>query len=154
MMSAESLEERSLEVLAPPEEVDEELLFLYFENKRRSGGGPLESVQRKDGCTLLVFEEAQAATRVLSKGAHSLHNVKLQVRRPPLKDPCRLLLRGINPNTSMEMVELYVENVMDLNVGEYTLFPSLGGDVLLIQLSQPISTGLWFTFRNVAAPPH
>lgn len=58
-MSAESLEERSLEVLAPPEEVDEELLYLYFENKRRSGGGPLESVQRKDGRTLLVFEEAQ-----------------------------------------------------------------------------------------------
>uniref|UniRef100_A0A8C7Z7S6 Uncharacterized protein n=1 Tax=Oryzias sinensis TaxID=183150 RepID=A0A8C7Z7S6_9TELE len=188
-MSAESLEERSLEVLAPPEEVDEELLYLYFENKRRSGGGPLESVQRKDGCTLLVFEEAQgkmwpeslimkfviqgqgdcrslnrqskvqipavtghkcfnsalwfcltAATRVLSKGAHSLHNVKLQVRRPPLKDPCRLLLRGINPNTTMEMVELYVENMMDLNVGEYTLFPSPGRDVLLIQLSQPIST--------------
>lgn len=90
-----------------------------------------------------------AATRVLSKGAHSLHNVKLQVRRPPLKDPCRLLLRGINPNTSMEMVELYVENMMDLNVGEYTLFPSPGGDVILIQLSQPISTGLWFSFRNV-----
>ncbi|RVE66418.1 hypothetical protein OJAV_G00107150 [Oryzias javanicus] len=137
-MSTESQEERSVEVLALPEEVDEELLCLYFENKRRSGGGPLE-LQRKDGRTMLVFEEAQAAARVLSKGPHVVHNVKLQVRRPPAKDPRRLLLRGINPDTSMEMVELYVENMIDLNVGEYTLCPSPGRDVLLIHLSQPIS---------------
>ncbi|XP_024113660.1 protein mono-ADP-ribosyltransferase PARP10 isoform X2 [Oryzias melastigma] len=137
-MSTESEEERSVEVLALSEEVDEELLCLYFENKRRSGGGPLE-LQRKDGRTVLVFEEAQAADRVLSKGPHVVHNVKLQVRRPPAKDPCRLLLRGLNPNTSIEMVELYVENMIDLNVGEYTLFPSPGRDVLLIHLSQPIS---------------
>lgn len=57
-MSTESEEERSVEVLALSEEVDEELLCLYFENKRRSGGGPLE-LQRKDGRTVLVFEEAQ-----------------------------------------------------------------------------------------------
>lgn len=48
-----------MEVLALPEEVDEELLYLYFENKRRSGGGPLVSVEKNGDHALLVFEEAE-----------------------------------------------------------------------------------------------
>lgn len=48
-----------MEVLQLPDGVDEELLCLYFENKRRSGGGPLESVDRKGDSVILVFEDAQ-----------------------------------------------------------------------------------------------
>lgn len=58
-MSAESQEERVLEVLGLPAEVDEELLYLYFENKRRSGGGSLLSVEKKSDRAVLVFEEAE-----------------------------------------------------------------------------------------------
>ena len=58
-MPVESPEERTVEVLALPEAVDEELLFLYFENKRRSGGGPLVSVEKKGDNAVLVFEEAE-----------------------------------------------------------------------------------------------
>lgn len=48
-----------VEVLLLPEGVDEELLFLYFENKRRSGGGPLVSVEKKGDRAILVFEDAE-----------------------------------------------------------------------------------------------
>lgn len=58
-MSVERLEERTLEVLVLPPAVDEELLFLYFENKRRSGGGSLVSVEKKGDGAILVFEEAE-----------------------------------------------------------------------------------------------
>ncbi len=58
-MPDESPEERTVEVLSLPPGVDEELLFLYFENKRRSGGGPLVSVERKGDGAILVFEEAE-----------------------------------------------------------------------------------------------
>lgn len=126
-----------VEVLELPAAVDEELLFLYFENKRRSGGGPLVSVEKNGGRATLLFEEAEAAARVLSKGNHVLHNVELSVRKPASKDQCRLLLRGIKPNTSTEMIELYVENMMGLNVPDYTLYPSPGRDFILIHLSQP-----------------
>ncbi|KAF1381330.1 hypothetical protein PFLUV_G00152770 [Perca fluviatilis] len=64
-MPVESLEERTVEVLGLPAAVDEELLFLYFENKRRSGGGPLVSVEKKGDRAILVFEEAEAAAQVL-----------------------------------------------------------------------------------------
>lgn len=58
-MPVENKEEKSVEVLALPEEVDEELLYLYFENKRRSGGGPLQSVEKDGDRALLVFEDAE-----------------------------------------------------------------------------------------------
>lgn len=53
-----------MEVLALPAGVDEELLSLYFENKRRSGGGLLASLERRDDCVVLVFEEASGKWRV------------------------------------------------------------------------------------------
>ncbi|XP_075969056.1 protein mono-ADP-ribosyltransferase PARP10 [Anarhichas minor] len=146
-MPVESPEERTVEVLALPAFVDEELLFLYFENKRRSGGGPLVSVEKNGDRAILLFEEAEAAARVLSKGHHVLHNVELSVRKPASKGRCRLLLRGINPNTSTEMIELYVENMMGLNMPDYTLYPSPGRDFILIQLSQPLSKD----FQNLGA---
>ncbi|XP_056254673.1 protein mono-ADP-ribosyltransferase PARP10 [Seriola aureovittata] len=146
-MPVESPEDRTVEVLALPEQVDEELLYLYFENKRRSGGGPLFSVEKKGDRALLVFEDAEAAAQVLSKGHHILHNVELCVRKPASKDQCRLLLRGINPTTFSEMIELYVENMLGLNVTEYTLYPSPGTDFILIHLSQPLSKD----FQNLSA---
>ena len=82
-----------------------------------------------------------AATQVLSKGHHVLHNVELSVRKPASKDPCRLLLKGIDPTTMTDMIELYVENMLSLNLNDYTLHPSPGRDLILIQLSQPLSKG-------------
>lgn len=58
-MSAESQENRTVEVLGVPEEVEDELLYLYFENKRRSGGGNLVSVELEGSRAILVFEEAE-----------------------------------------------------------------------------------------------
>lgn len=58
-MPVESPEGRTVEVLALPASVDEELLSLYFENKRRSGGGPLVFVEKKGDRATLVFEEAE-----------------------------------------------------------------------------------------------
>lgn len=58
-MSVESQENRTVEVLGVPEEVEDELLYLYFENKRRSGGGSLVSVELEGSRAILVFEEAE-----------------------------------------------------------------------------------------------
>lgn len=76
---------------------------------------------------------------MLAKGPHVLHNVELSVRKPATKDPCLLLLRGINPNTNPEMIELFVENMIGLELPEFRLHPSPGRDLILIFLSQPFS---------------
>ncbi|XP_039876948.1 protein mono-ADP-ribosyltransferase PARP10 [Simochromis diagramma] len=137
-MPGERVEERTLEVSKVPVGVDEELLSLYFENKRRSGGGPLVSVVKDGDRAIVVFEDAAVAARVLSKGHHVLHNAELSVRKPASKDPRKLLLRGINPNTNTEMIELYVENTMGLE--DYNLYPSPGSDLILIQFYEPLAT--------------
>ncbi|XP_026012108.1 uncharacterized protein parp10 [Astatotilapia calliptera] len=137
-MPGERVEERTLEVSKVPVGVDEELLSLYFENKRRSGGGPLVSVVKDGDRAIVVFEDAAVAARVLSKGHHVLHNAELSVRKPASKDPRKLLLRGINPNTNTEMIELYVENTMGLE--DYNLYPSPGRDLIVIQFHEPLAT--------------
>uniref|UniRef100_A0AAZ3QG86 Uncharacterized protein n=1 Tax=Oncorhynchus tshawytscha TaxID=74940 RepID=A0AAZ3QG86_ONCTS len=135
-MSAESQENRTVEVLGVPEEVEDELLYLYFENKRRSGGGNLVSVKLEGSRALLLFEEAEVASRVLSKRAHVLSNAELTVRKPACKDPRRLLLRGVNPSSCQELVELYVENMMGMDMHDYTLYPSPGRDLVLVHFHQ------------------
>uniref|UniRef100_A0A3P9AV54 RRM domain-containing protein n=1 Tax=Maylandia zebra TaxID=106582 RepID=A0A3P9AV54_9CICH len=137
-MPGERVEERTLEVSKVPVGVDEELLSLYFENKRRSGGGPLVSVVKDGDRAIVVFEDAAVAARVLSKGHHVLHNAELSVRKPASKDPRKLLLRGINPNTYTEMIELFVENTMGLE--DYNLYPSPGRDLIVIQFHEPLAT--------------
>uniref|UniRef100_UPI0009B308B4 poly [ADP-ribose] polymerase 10 n=1 Tax=Monopterus albus TaxID=43700 RepID=UPI0009B308B4 len=145
-MPVESPEDRTVEVLGVAEALDEELLSLYFENKR-SGGGPLVSVEKRGNRAIVVFEQAEAAAEVLSKQHHVLNNIQLNVRKAATKDQHRLLLRGINPSTSTEMIELYVENMMGLNVTDYTLCPLPGRDFILIHLSRPFSKD----FQNLSA---
>ena len=92
--------------------------------------------------TCLTYPLSQTvAARVLSKEQHVVYNAEITVRRPVLKDQRRLLLCGLQPNTCMELVELYVENVMEVDVDEYTLTPLLGRDALLVYLHQPLATG-------------
>ncbi|XP_066571950.1 protein mono-ADP-ribosyltransferase PARP10 [Amia ocellicauda] len=138
-MSETGEEERTVEVSGIPAGVEDEFLGLYFENKRRSGGGALALLNRNGSCAVLVFEDAEVAQRVLSQETHILQNAKLTVRRPAPKDPGKLLLRRINPHTSMEILELYVENVTGMDSEDYTIYPGPAGDLALIQFHQPLS---------------
>ncbi|KPP70001.1 hypothetical protein Z043_111206 [Scleropages formosus] len=138
-MSDDSLEERTVEVVDIPADLDDEFLCLYFENKRRSGGGTVASFQRNGSRAVLVFEETQVAERVLSKGPHVVQNAKLLVRRKAPKDSSKLLLRGINPRTSLELIELYVENVTGVDCENYHIYLSLGSDLALVHFREPIS---------------
>lgn len=56
---ADENKERTLEVMNLPPDVDQELLALYFANKRRSGGGPLVSVDKMGDRAVVVFEETE-----------------------------------------------------------------------------------------------
>lgn len=88
-----------------------------------------------------VCVDLTVASRVLSKRAHVLSNAKLTVRKPACKDPWRLLLRGVNPTTSQELVELYVENMMGMDMDDYTLYPSPGRDLVLVHFHQTVNKG-------------
>ncbi|XP_041932196.1 protein mono-ADP-ribosyltransferase PARP10 isoform X1 [Alosa sapidissima] len=151
-MGDDILEERTLEVLNIPTSIDDDLLSLYFENKR-SGGGPLTSVDRQGGKATIVFEDANDAARVFSKSSHILSGATLKVQRKAPSDPQRFLLRGLDPHTSTELVELYVENVIGLETDEYKLFPSPGKNLVVIQFLQPISEDFQSVCAKVSKRP-
>ncbi|XP_026144255.1 poly [ADP-ribose] polymerase 10-like isoform X2 [Carassius auratus] len=137
-MAESNLEECSLEILDIPDDLDDDLLSLYFENKRRSGGGNVVSFEKNGNHALVVFEDAETAARVVSK-SHVLQNTKLTVRRKPPKDPGKLLLKGINPHTSLDHVELYVENVTGMDCEtDFILYQSPNKDLVLVHLKKPL----------------
>lgn len=66
-----------------------------------------------------------------------MQNTTLSVGKKAPHDPKRLLLRGINPTTNLEMVQLYVENVTNVDSDEYSVIRSVKGDLALITFQNP-----------------
>ncbi|TRY55576.1 hypothetical protein DNTS_005346, partial [Danionella cerebrum] len=52
-------QECTLEVLDVPEDIDEDILNLYFENQRRSGGGSLVSLEKRGSQAFVVFADPE-----------------------------------------------------------------------------------------------
>ncbi|XP_040403502.1 protein mono-ADP-ribosyltransferase PARP10 [Cygnus olor] len=125
-----------LEVGGAPPDAEEDLLVLYFESRRRSGGGPVRSCQRLGPLFLLTFESPQDAQGVLARGPHRLQGAELRVRPAPPWDPAGLLLQGVSPQTPPELLELYVEHVLERPPGTYSLHRT--GDWALLRLHEPL----------------
>ncbi|XP_077991160.1 protein mono-ADP-ribosyltransferase PARP14-like isoform X2 [Glandiceps talaboti] len=106
-----------------------ENLVLYFESKKKSRGGPVDSHELKDGTFFVTFEEAGDAESVLNHHDHVLNGVKLSVTQSikPVKvephiqpipekgnthiDPnCSLKVTGFNPGTPGDSLVLYFES--------------------------------------------
>ncbi|XP_053718390.1 protein mono-ADP-ribosyltransferase PARP10 isoform X1 [Synchiropus splendidus] len=134
----ERLEERLVEVLC--HQVNEDLLYLYFENANRSGGGTLTSVTCKGNSTLLEFADAEAAARVLSRRCHSLQDIEFIVRKPASKDKYKLLLRGVTVTCPLWTVELYLENMMGMSA--FTLCLLSTSDLIIVHFHQPFTEDL------------
>ncbi|KAJ7338280.1 hypothetical protein JRQ81_011042 [Phrynocephalus forsythii] len=129
----------AVEVRGVPLDVADELLVLYFENRRRSGGGPVLSCRRAGGRAVLTFESPQDAQGVLSRATHLLQEARLDVQPAAPRDDGKVVLRGLSPLTSRDLLELYVERLLDCERGDYSLYRSPAGDRALVQLPQPLS---------------
>uniref|UniRef100_A0A670ZUJ4 RRM domain-containing protein n=1 Tax=Pseudonaja textilis TaxID=8673 RepID=A0A670ZUJ4_PSETE len=126
-------------VLGVPSDVADELLVFYFENRRRSGGGPVQSWRRRGGRATLTFERPEDAQRVLSRSDHALQGVQLTVQPAAPRDYGKVLLQGLNPQSSLELVELYVEHLLDCERDAYSIWRSPAGDQALVQLQVVLS---------------
>lgn len=58
------------------------------------------------------------------------------MRPAPPWDPAGLLLRGVSPQTPPELLELYVERVLERPPGAYSLHRA--GDWALLRLHEPL----------------
>nr|XP_034317327.1 protein mono-ADP-ribosyltransferase PARP14 isoform X2 [Crassostrea gigas] len=101
----------------------------YFDNNKRSGGGGVEEVKGEveDGVLLITFENEETVKRVLEK-THKLDGVELTVKgyQPPKPIPMypnRVLVKGLNPETSEDGIRNYLEaksgeDVIDITYGQ------------------------------------
>uniref|UniRef100_A0A8C6X1Y3 Poly(ADP-ribose) polymerase family member 10 n=1 Tax=Naja naja TaxID=35670 RepID=A0A8C6X1Y3_NAJNA len=135
-------------VLGVPSDVADELLVFYFENRRRSGGGPVQSWRRRGGRATLTFERPEDAQRVLSRSDHALQEVQLTVQPAAPRDYGKVVLRGLNPQSSLELVELFVEHLLDCERDAYSIWRSPARDQVLVQLQAVLSHSEMLIFRN------
>ncbi|XP_053834856.1 LOW QUALITY PROTEIN: protein mono-ADP-ribosyltransferase PARP10 [Vidua macroura] len=128
-----------LEVQGVPPEAPEELLVLYFESRRRSGGGPVQSCQRLGPLLFLTFEDPQDAQNVLAHGSHRLGGAELGVRLAPPWDPSHLLLRDLDPRTPSEHLDLPLETLLGVPPRTVTLCQVSAPGWRLLRLQDPLT---------------
>ncbi|XP_077022670.1 protein mono-ADP-ribosyltransferase PARP10 isoform X2 [Tamandua tetradactyla] len=125
-----------------PPDVPDELLTLYFENRRRSGGGPVSSWQRLGRGGILTFREPADAERVLARGPHVLQQVRLSLRPAPPWAPDRLLFQGLPLGLAPQRLEQHMQALLRA-VGHPEMpcrvLASPRQDRTLVQLSEPLS---------------
>ncbi|XP_069322880.1 protein mono-ADP-ribosyltransferase PARP10 [Eulemur rufifrons] len=132
----------AVEVRGLSPDVSDELLTLYFENRRRSGGGPVLSWQRLGCGGILTFREPADAERVLAQAEHELHGAQLNLRPAPPRAPARLLLQGLPPGTAPLLLEQHVQALLraaGLPVQPCCAMASPRPDRALVQLPKPLS---------------
>nr|XP_054355038.1 protein mono-ADP-ribosyltransferase PARP10 isoform X1 [Pongo pygmaeus] len=132
----------AVEVRGLPPAVPDELLTLYFENRRRSGGGPVLSWQRLGCGGVLTFREPADAERVLAQADHELHGAQLSLRPAPPRAPARLLLQGLPPGTTPQRLEQHVQALLrasGLPVQPCCALASPRPDRALVRLPKPLS---------------
>ncbi|XP_052604051.1 protein mono-ADP-ribosyltransferase PARP10 isoform X1 [Peromyscus californicus insignis] len=142
ILMAEEEAGAAVELGGLPPEVPDELLTLYFENHRRSGGGPLLSWQRLGRGGILTFQDPADAKRVLSRAEHQLPGARLSLRPAPPRAPERVLLQRLPPDTSPLSLEQHVQALLGAvghPVQACHALASPRQDCALVQLSMPLS---------------
>ncbi|CAH1268227.1 PARP10 [Branchiostoma lanceolatum] len=113
---------------------NEDTMMLYFENKKRSGGGDIQEIQVRDNKVFIVFNDPSVAQHVLSR-EHRLDDtiLKLKEVQPRSLDNTRLLVKGFKEGTTKETLSLYLENIGDDEV--ITIDYSTQSGVALVTLN-------------------
>ncbi|RMC18752.1 hypothetical protein DUI87_04648 [Hirundo rustica rustica] len=111
------------------EEIEDEILEMYFENKRKSGGGTIESYVKKDQQVIITFQDEQDAQEVLQR-KHHLNKIDLVVKPWQVETsqkscqvessegsllPTAVVLENVKETTKDCMLIMLVENVSGLS---------------------------------------
>ncbi|KAH1185092.1 protein mono-ADP-ribosyltransferase PARP14-like [Mauremys mutica] len=110
-------------ITAPGEEIDDDLVSMYFENKMRSGGGPIKSCVRNNQQRIITFENAEDAQEVLKKKDHVVKKIALHVKpwqvetiqELPQMTSSLVMLENIQETTKQCMLTMLVENIGGLS---------------------------------------
>ncbi|XP_060585886.1 protein mono-ADP-ribosyltransferase PARP14-like isoform X2 [Ruditapes philippinarum] len=155
----------TVEVTGPCSLVSEdhlEMLEMYFENSKRSGGGDVVDIEfdTVNNMVLVTFESEDVAQKVAEKGRHVIKNEKLNVKvhipskkskkpddveeekqeeeEEETKPSNTIKVKGINKSASRDTVEFYFENSRR----------SGGGEIETIKSDDEDEDVLYITFKS------
>ncbi|XP_078603214.1 uncharacterized protein LOC144877185 [Branchiostoma floridae x Branchiostoma japonicum] len=120
---------------------NKEMMMLYFENKKRSGGGEIQDIQVRDYKVFIVFKDPAVGRHVLSR-EHRLDGTVLKLKevQPRSLDSTRLLVKGLKESTTKETLSLFLESIS-------------GDEVMTIDYSTQPGVAL-VTFNKISSMPH
>ncbi|XP_069138954.1 uncharacterized protein [Argopecten irradians] len=112
MKGTENKEEasRMIKVTGIPPQTTEETLTLFFENKRKSGGGDIAKMDFQRDWAIVTFEDSEVVDRVLQKSPLSLDNKQIVVERFKEEASRMIKVTGIPRQTTEENLTLFFEN--------------------------------------------
>ncbi|KYO18144.1 poly [ADP-ribose] polymerase 14 isoform A [Alligator mississippiensis] len=109
---------------ATGEDIEDDLLEMYFENKKRSGGGPIKSYVRDEQQIFITFEKEEDAQDILRRKNHSVKKIALYVKPAQVEDIQKVLssslvvLKNVQETTKECVLTLLVENISGLSVDD------------------------------------
>ncbi|XP_070574791.1 protein mono-ADP-ribosyltransferase PARP14-like [Ptychodera flava] len=94
-----------------------ETIELYFENKRRSGGGTISNLRRKGNVVLVTFDDPEAAERVAAQ-THTLEGQELKVKLRATEniDNTTLIVKNVSRETTDDGLGYFLKDVTGSNV--------------------------------------
>eukprot|EP00117_Sycon_ciliatum_P036135 scpid18458/ scgid27251/ len=132
---------RRILVSCLPRECHQEIVELYFDSKKRSGGGEVVNVEMYDGShqAIVTFESPDAVQSVTCR-AHSIRDqaVTVQRERSPLQRKACLDVSGIPSEVGYDELEMYFESKKRSGGGDVSkLEYRPGTGIASIQYSTP-----------------
>ncbi|XP_019646077.1 PREDICTED: poly [ADP-ribose] polymerase 14-like isoform X2 [Branchiostoma belcheri] len=123
-----------------------DVLRLYFENTKRSGGGDISQfdIDSEKERILITFKDKEVPGRVVQKSTHDVGKRKLKVRivkpRPELPvDSTRILLRGLVDKVEEETLLLYLESMSKFQDEPFEVFCGKDPGTVMVTFTEPIS---------------
>ncbi|KAK3606049.1 hypothetical protein CHS0354_006394 [Potamilus streckersoni] len=103
----------TIEIRGISKDITTEMLELYFENKKRSGGGPVSSIERTDKVALITFE-SEADTNTVLQRSHRLNEIDLDIelytpQEPVLMYQKKFLITGLNEKITVDCLTNFLE---------------------------------------------
>ncbi|XP_069771082.1 protein mono-ADP-ribosyltransferase PARP10-like isoform X3 [Narcine bancroftii] len=128
-----------------------DILTLYFENKRRSGGGAISSIARDGDHMVITFENPADAKRVLLQPEHTFQDTRLMVKRVPPNDPRTIVLRDLTPEISDDVLTLFLENITGLDGEQFTVHSRPDRTKALIRFQDALPAGAFEEMKTKAS---
>ncbi|XP_072911196.1 protein mono-ADP-ribosyltransferase PARP10 [Hemitrygon akajei] len=134
-----SSDDRVLEVCGT-KDIPNDILALYFECNRRSGGGPISHITWEEDRAVITFENPADAQQVLSRSEHTFQDVRLIVKKAAPRDPRAILIRDLAPEISDDILLLFVEFITGLESEQFTVHFSPDRAQALVHLQEALCT--------------